>query len=44
MKISHSCPKVGSIEYDLDEAALIAALYPLVKAQLELDYVLVPRE
>jgi hypothetical protein len=44
MKISHFCPKVGQIEYDLDEAVLMAAIYPLVKAQLEEEFILVPRE
>jgi hypothetical protein len=30
-------------ENEIDEAALLAALYPLVKAQLEIDYILTPR-
>lgn len=43
MFVGYSCPKVGRIEYEIDEAALLAALYPLVKAQLEIDYILTPR-
>jgi len=43
LKISHLCPKVGIIEYELDEAVMIAALYPYFKALLEEEYVLVPK-
>jgi hypothetical protein len=43
MIVGYSCPEVGRIEYILDEAAIMAALYPLVKAQLEIDYILTPR-
>ena len=66
MKIRHSCPKVGLIEYEVDEAELAASLYPqilmllsnspsdianiigvfypMIKAMLEEEYILVPRE
>jgi hypothetical protein len=43
MKVIHSCPVVGRIEYEMDDAALFAALYSRVKAQLETEYTLVPK-
>jgi hypothetical protein len=43
MIVGYHCPKIGGIEYEIDDAAIMAALYPLVKAQLEIDYILTPR-
>ena len=66
LKIVHTCPNVGRIEYEVDEAVLAASLYPqilallagsepdqaniftvfypLLKAALEEEYVMVPKE
>jgi len=65
MKIVHTCPKVGQIEYNVEEAVLAASLYPqilallagsepdqaniftvfypLLKAALEEEYVMIPK-
>ncbi|MCK9568630.1 hypothetical protein M0R72_06795 [Candidatus Pacearchaeota archaeon] len=34
MKIVHTYPKVGQIEYNVDEAVLAASLYPQILALL----------
>jgi hypothetical protein len=44
MKIVHTCPNVGRIEYEIEDAALAASIYPLILAMLEEDYVLTPKE
>ena len=43
MKIEYVCPKVGLTGLEISEDALIEALYPLLVARLEADYILEPK-
>lgn len=44
MEISHSCPTTGRMIYQIDDEAIVTAIYDLIKAKLEEDYVLTPKE